>query len=83
MIANSLKYLLESLSNYEEDELSQYIFEKIEQVDYEAEIDFVEDLEEEEIEYLDSLLEREIKYAKNVQDDIRVRELSEIYELLF
>jgi len=84
IIEKSLKYLSESLSNYiEEDHMSRKINSKLEQRDYETEIDFVEDLEDEEIEYLNMLLEREINYAENVQDDIRVKELNDIYELLF
>lgn len=43
----------------------------------------MEDLDEEESAYLNSLLEQEINYAENAQDDVRVRELNEIYELLF
>lgn len=83
-IEKSLKYLSESLSNYvEEDRMSQKINSKLEQQDYETESDFVEDLDDEEIEYLNTLLEREINYAQSVQDDVRVKELNDIYELLF
>lgn len=84
IIDHSLKYLRESLSNYvEDDDLCQQICSKLEDQDYESEIDFVEELDDDEITYLDALLEREINYAQNAQDDVRVKELNDIYELLF
>lgn len=84
LVDHSLMYLRESLSNYvEEDDLCQQIWSKLEDEDYEAESDFVEKLEEEEIVYLDTLLAKEINYAKNVQDEKRVKELNDVYELLF
>lgn len=84
IIDKSLRYLSESLSNYlEKDEMSKIINNKLEQHEYETEIDFVEELEDEEIDYLNALLEREINYARSVQDDVREKELNDIYELLF
>ena len=51
--------------------------------EYENEIDFIEDLEENEVTYLDHILEQEIKYAREVQDEVREKELNDIYELLY
>lgn len=83
-VEHSLMYLRESLSNYvEENVLCQQIYTKLETKKYDNEADFVEELEEEEIVYLDDLLAKEINYAQSVQDDIRVKELNDIYELLF
>ncbi len=83
-MVQALKYLYESVSNYIEDEpISESIYHKIENNTYENEEDFIEDLHEEEVEYLDMLLEREIGYAKRVDDEVRVKELNDIYELLF
>lgn len=83
-VEHSLMYLRESLSNYvEESALCQQIYTKLETNKYDNETEFVEELEEEEIVYLDHLLAKEINYAQSVQDDIRVRELNDIYELLF
>lgn len=83
-MVQALKYLYESVSNYIEDEpISESIYQKIENNKYENEEDFIEDLHEEEVEYLDMLLEREIGYAKRVDDEVRVKELNDIYELLF
>ena len=44
---------------------------------------FVKELNEEEIIYLNGVLENELAYAKRVQYDERVKELTEVYELLF
>lgn len=83
-VGHALKYLYESISNYiEEEPISEAIYQKIEKNKYETEEDFIEDLQEEEIEHLDMLLEREISYAKRVEDEVRVKELYDIYELLF
>lgn len=83
-IDHSLMYLRESLSNYVEDNaLCQQICSKLESQEYENEVDFVEQLEETEVVYLDALLEQEINYAKHAQDNVRAKELNDIYELLF
>ncbi|WP_164670414.1 sporulation protein [Virgibacillus doumboii] len=80
---DTLKYLRESLANYSEHELCQQINQKLESADYDSEGDFVKTLDDREMAYLNDVLEREINYAKNVQNDIRVSELNEVYELLF
>lgn len=82
-IDHTLEYLRESLSNYMDNEMCQKIVSKIESNNYTGEGKFVKDLNEEEIQYLNDVLEQELKYAKNVQHDIRVKELTEVYELLF
>ncbi len=71
------------MSNYSENELCQIIVKKMEQNQYGSEEQFVEDLEDDEITYLDNVLENELNYAKNVQNDERVQQLTEIFELLF
>lgn len=84
IIKRSLQYLSESLSNYvEEDGMCQQICSKLENGNYNEEIDFVEDLEEEEVVYLENVLKKEIDYAESAQDDVRVNELEIIYEILF
>lgn len=81
---HSLKYVQESLSNYMDDDLvSMSIYQRIEQHTFESEEEFIEELEEGEANYLDKILEREISYARSAGDDVRERELSVIYELLF
>uniref|UniRef100_UPI00403EF822 sporulation protein n=1 Tax=Ornithinibacillus sp. FSL M8-0202 TaxID=2921616 RepID=UPI00403EF822 len=82
-IDHTLQYLLESLSNYEDSELSQTIYQKLKHNPYQSEREFVDDLDDKEIQYLDQILEREINYAENVQDDVRVQQLREVYELIF
>lgn len=79
----TLDYLRESLSNYKESEMCKQIVSKLESKSYTGECEFVKVLDEEEIQYLNDVLEQELKYAKNVQHDIRVKELTEVYELLF
>ncbi len=83
IIDNTLKYLRESLSNYSENEVCQHIIRKIEQNHYKSEKEFVDDLEEAEVAYLDNVLENELNYAKNVQNDERVQQLTEVFEILF
>lgn len=83
MIDNTLKYLQESLSNYSENEVCQQILRKLSSGNYQSEGSFVDDLEDDEMIYLDNVLENELNYAKNVQNDVRVKELTEVYELLF
>jgi hypothetical protein len=79
----TLKYLIEALSNYKENELCQSIIEKMETNNYTSEEAFVKELDEEETTYLNDVLENELAYAKRVELDERVKELTEIYELLF
>ncbi|MFC2947096.1 sporulation protein [Virgibacillus sediminis] len=82
-IDHTLNYLRESLSNYMDNEMCQQIVRKMETNQYVSEGHFVKDLDEEEITYLNDVLENELDYAKGVQHDIRVKELTEVYELLF
>lgn len=82
-IDQTLDYLRESLSNYIENDMCQQIYRKLESGNYAGEGKFVEDLNDDEMAYLNEVLEREISYAKNVQHDSRVKELNEVYELLF
>ncbi|GIO25605.1 sigma-G-dependent sporulation-specific SASP protein [Ornithinibacillus bavariensis] len=83
IIDHTLMYLRESLSNYENNELSQSIYNKLVHNSYSSEADFVEDLNDKEMQYLNHILEREIHYAENVQDDLRIQQLREVYELIF
>jgi hypothetical protein len=76
-------YLRESLSNYENSELSQSVYHKLENHSYPSEEDFIKDLNDKELQYLNNILEREIHYAENVQDELRVQQLREVYELIF
>ncbi|MBS4208141.1 sporulation protein [Bacillus sp. FJAT-50079] len=78
----TLSYLRESLANYIEDERCKQIYKKLENHNYDSEGKFVLDLNEDEITYLDTVLKKELEYAKQVQNDDRVNELSEVYELL-
>jgi len=83
IVDHSLKYLRESLSNYEEENnLLQNINLKLATNHYKSEIDFIEDLDEDELIYLDRILEQEMNYARDAQDEVRAKELNDIYELL-
>ncbi len=82
-IDRTLQYLRESLSNYDDDKLSMSIYKKLKNKTYQNEREFVEDLDDKEMQYLNQILEREINYAENVQDDTRVQQLREVYELIF
>ena len=79
-IDHTLSYLRESLANYIEDDRCKRIYNKLE--NYDSEGKFVLDLDEREIRYLNSLLKKELEYAKQVQNDERVKELNEVFELL-
>jgi hypothetical protein len=83
LIDPTLKYLSEALSNYRDNELCQNIMGKLERGNYASEELFVKELDEEEATYLNDVLENELAYAKRVQYDQRVKELTEVYELLF
>jgi len=82
-IDSTLAYLRESLSNYIENEICQQIIQKLESNNDSSEEKFIAQLDDEEMDYLDAVLENELDYARNVQNDVRVRELTEVYELLF
>ncbi|MCG1029711.1 sporulation protein [Virgibacillus halodenitrificans] len=79
----TLNYLRESLANYSENEMCQQIFQKLDEKIYSNEVMFVKALDEEEMTYLNDVLENELYYAKSVEHDQRVKELTEVYELLF
>ncbi|MFC4559069.1 sporulation protein [Virgibacillus kekensis] len=81
-IDNTLNYLRESLANYSDQEMCNQIVRKIEMGKYTDENQFAKDLSEEEIAYLNSILENELDYARNAADDVRVKELTEMYEQL-
>lgn len=82
-IDNTLNYLRESLSNYMDNDMCQQLVQRIGSDKYADEEQFVRDLSEEEMAYLNDVLETELNYAKNVDNDVRVKELNEVYELLF
>ncbi|WP_439649406.1 sigma-G-dependent sporulation-specific acid-soluble spore protein CsgA [Lentibacillus daqui] len=82
-IDHTLDYLRESLANYAEDDMGRQIIKKLESRHFSGEGAFVKALTDDEMVYLDRILDREIHYAKNVQNDIRVKELNEVHELLF
>lgn len=82
VIDNTLNYLRESLANYSENDMCKQINKKLDMKKYKNENEFVKNLDEEEIAYLNSVVEKELKYAKSVQNDIRVKELTEVYEQL-
>lgn len=79
----TLAYLRETMANYtEKDPIADRIYRKIENEKYGSEGDFVQDLTFKEERYLNKVLEWEIQYAKNEQDEIRAKQLNEVYELL-
>ncbi len=63
--------------------MCQQIIAKLEENQYSEEIEFVKDLSEEEISYLDKVLENELDYARNAQDEVRTKQLLEVFEQLF
>ncbi|WP_420907245.1 sporulation protein [Virgibacillus halodenitrificans] len=71
------------MANYSENEMCQQIFQKLDEKIYSNEVMFVKALDEEEMTYLNDVLENELYYAKSVEHDQRVKELTEVYELLF
>ncbi|WP_096200632.1 sigma-G-dependent sporulation-specific acid-soluble spore protein CsgA [Bacillus sp. FJAT-45350] len=82
---NTLGYLRESLSNYTDDdqELGNQIYKKLEQKSYQNEEDFIKDLNDIEMHYLNKVVSIELHHAQQEQDEKRVKELNEVYELLF
>lgn len=79
----ALAYLRETLSNYlNEHEVSQKIYEKIEQNHYKNEDSFVDDLAEDEMAYLNDILPDELEYVQKEKDDKRYNELNAIYTRL-
>ncbi len=63
--------------------MCQQLVSKLEANHYTSEKKFIDDLDGNEMDYLDMVLENELDYAKNVQNDIRVQELNEVFEQLF
>jgi hypothetical protein len=55
---------------------------KLERNNYTSEGSFVKALDKEETTFLNDVLENELSYAKRVAYDERVKELTEVYELL-
>jgi hypothetical protein len=77
-------YLREIVSNYTETyPLSKKIYQRLEEGNYPSEGDFVRDLTAEEVEFLNKILPEAIEYAKNELDEMRARQLNEVYELLY
>ncbi|MBS4173083.1 sigma-G-dependent sporulation-specific acid-soluble spore protein CsgA [Bacillus sp. FJAT-49736] len=79
----TLGYLRESMSNHINRGVGQQIYKKLVKNDYKSEGEFVRDLNEGEIAFLNTVLEKELRYAREEQDEKRVKELNEVYELLF
>jgi coproporphyrinogen III oxidase len=80
----SVGYLREILAGHTENEsMGKRIFDRISNRDYSSELEFVRDLSTGEAEYLDQILKEAIDYSKQEQDEERVRQLTEVYELLF
>ncbi|WP_191276622.1 sigma-G-dependent sporulation-specific acid-soluble spore protein CsgA [Neobacillus kokaensis] len=80
----TLGYLKETLSNYTDDHSEgRQIYQKLATGNFKTEGAFVRTLNEKEIDFLNHILHAEINYAQDVQDDQRVYELNEVYELLF
>lgn len=88
-IEKSLRYLKESLLHYLDEDDDRYnetceqLLKRLKETEYKSEDQFLNDLEEEETEFLNNLLESEINYAHQAQDEVRLKELNDIYELLF
>lgn len=78
----TLAYLRETLSNYEERELANTIYNKLKKP-WTNEKEFVDHLEQEEIQYLSKMLPKELEYAKDEQDDKRYNELMNVFEQLY
>ena len=78
----TLGYLRETLSNHLNRSAGQQIYKKLVNQQYKSEGDFVRDLNEGEIAFLNTILEKELRYAMEEQDEKRVKELNEVYELL-
>ncbi|WP_042355464.1 sigma-G-dependent sporulation-specific acid-soluble spore protein CsgA [Bacillus rubiinfantis] len=80
----TLLYLRETLSNYTDGHTEGHqIYHKLVKGNYKSEENFVRSLNPKEIDFLNRVMEAEISYAQDVQDDKRLYELNEVYELLF
>ncbi|WP_251554972.1 sigma-G-dependent sporulation-specific acid-soluble spore protein CsgA [Neobacillus muris] len=80
----TLGYLREILSNYTDEHHTgaRQLYHKLMKGHYQSEESFVRDLTGSEIDFLNKILPDEINYAKQEQDEKRLRELNEVYELL-
>ncbi|MGV3466319.1 MAG: sigma-G-dependent sporulation-specific acid-soluble spore protein CsgA [Heyndrickxia sp.] len=78
----TLGYLRETLSNHLNRGVGQEIYKKLLHHNYKSEGEFVRGLNEGEIAFLNTILEKELRYAMEEQDEKRVKELNEVYELL-
>lgn len=79
----TLGYLREILANYsEEHSKGKQLYRKLSEGHYPSEESFISHLSRAETEFLNKILPNEINYAKEEQDEKRVRELNEVYELL-
>ncbi|NPC91350.1 sporulation protein [Bacillus sp. WMMC1349] len=77
----TLGYLRESLSNHLQHDIGRSIYKKLKH--YANEEEFAQHLSQREMSFLNQVLKHEMNYVKNEQDDERLRQLNEIYELLF
>ncbi|TRM13238.1 sporulation protein [Lentibacillus cibarius] len=80
---NTLHFLRESLANTSENAMTKQIIARLEANDFTNEEEFVKSLSEEEMAYLDRVVGKELNYAQNAEDDVRAKQLNEVYELLF
>ncbi len=79
----TLGYLRETLSNYVSDHSQgKHLYRKLTEGDYPSEEAFVQQLSSHEINFLNQILPKEISYAKREKDQLRARQLNEVYELL-
>ncbi len=78
----TLGYLRETLSNHLNRDVGKQIYKKLLHHQYKNEGDFVRDLNDGEMAFLNTILEKELRYAMEEQDEKRVKELNEVYELL-
>lgn len=89
IIESSLHYLKETLSAYldeddnENKQMYGQLLKKLEEKKYDSEEQFLNELEEVETEFLNTLLENEINYASSAQDEVRFKELNDIFVQLF
>ncbi|ADU30612.1 sigma-G-dependent sporulation-specific acid-soluble spore protein CsgA [Evansella cellulosilytica] len=80
----SLRYLLESLSNYiDDDEEANEVYVKLKRNSFKNEKDFSKSLSTREIEKMNQIIKNEIHYANEENDEKRSKELNEVYENLF
>ncbi|QQZ11203.1 sporulation protein [Heyndrickxia vini] len=78
----TLAYLRESLSNHLNHRIGEEIYKKLHSSTNQNELEFVRNLSEDETAFLNSVLAKEIRYAQDEQDQTRVTQLNEVYELL-